>query len=246
MFLTDKNIIFLDEVESTNNYAKQLVGEKAENGTVVLAHFQTAGRGQVGNYWESERNKNLMFSAIIYPGFLEAGAQFMISKIVSLAIADVLKEETGDVFVKWPNDVYVGTKKIAGILIENTIKGSSLDSSVIGVGLNLNQEIFVSDAPNPISLKLLTGKRYLQTEMLNRICVKLNLFLELLRSGDFQQINASYLSSLFRYNEWSNFRRNGKEFTARILGVGVFGQLQLEDKEGQITEYMFKEVEFVI
>ncbi|HYQ56854.1 MAG TPA: biotin--[acetyl-CoA-carboxylase] ligase, partial [Draconibacterium sp.] len=131
MFLTDKNIILLSEVDSTNNYAKQLVAEKAHSGTVVLAQYQKNGRGQVGNFWESEAGKNLLFSLILYPAFLDAGKQFYISKVVSLALVEVLNECIIDVKIKWPNDIYVGDKKIAGILIENTMKGNKLESSVI-------------------------------------------------------------------------------------------------------------------
>ena len=142
MNINRHHIIVQDELESTNNYAKQLVSDKVEEGTVVLAQFQSKGRGQQGNYWESETGKNLLFSLILYPDFLEAEFQFSLSMLVSLAIVSVLDEETDEVQIKWPNDIYVGKLKIAGILIENTIKGSKLGSTIVGVGLNLNQEMF--------------------------------------------------------------------------------------------------------
>ena len=135
MNLTSKNLILLNEVESTNNYANQLVLSKAaEHGTVVLAQYQKKGRGQQGNFWESEFGKNMLASFIVFPQFLSAAKQFYFSKIVSLALVDFLKTETNEVSVKWPNDIYVRNKKIAGILIENSIKGSNLSSAVIGIG----------------------------------------------------------------------------------------------------------------
>uniref|UniRef100_UPI0032162319 biotin--[acetyl-CoA-carboxylase] ligase n=1 Tax=uncultured Draconibacterium sp. TaxID=1573823 RepID=UPI0032162319 len=246
MFLTDKNTIVLNEVDSTNNYAKQLIADKAVEGTVVLAHYQKRGKGQEGNFWESEANKNLLFSLILYPGFLDAGKQFFISKIVSLALVEVLKKEIKEVHIKWPNDIYVGNKKIAGILIENTIKGSWLDSTIIGIGLNLNQECFKSDAPNPVSLKQLTGKEYLVQVVLTEFFNCFNLLMDELMNGNFEMINKAYMAQLFRQKQWSLFRKDGNEFVARIVGIGEFGQLQLQKKSGEISEFLFKEVEFVI
>ncbi|MBK6281348.1 MAG: biotin--[acetyl-CoA-carboxylase] ligase [Draconibacterium sp.] len=159
--MTGKNTIFLTEVESTNNYANQLVLSKAaEHGTVVLAQYQKKGKGQQGNSWESEPGKNLLASIILFPDFLSAAKQFYLSKIASLSIVDFLKTETSGITIKWPNDIYIDNKKVAGILIENAIKGHNLSSSIIGIGLNLNQELFVTDAPNPVSLKQVSTKDY--------------------------------------------------------------------------------------
>jgi BirA family biotin operon repressor/biotin-[acetyl-CoA-carboxylase] ligase len=246
MFLTEKKIVAINEVDSTNNYAKQLIADKAQDGTVVLAHYQNSGKGQQGNFWESEAQKNLLFSLILYPGFLDAAKQFYISKAVSLALVEVLKNEKDNVAIKWPNDIYVGKKKIAGILIENSIKGVTLDSTIIGVGLNLNQEIFVSDAPNPISLKQLTGKDYHIESILNEFLTHFYRLFDKLKLECFNEIDKLYMDNLFRKKEWYLFREKGIEFEARISGIGDFGQLQLENKSGEILEFMFKEVEFVI
>lgn len=245
MFLTDQNIIVLKEVDSTNNYAKQLIADKVEEGTVVLAQYQNAGKGQQGNFWESTAGKNLLFSLILYPNFLAAGKQFYISKVVSLALVNILKKELENVTIKWPNDIYIGEKKVAGILVENSIKGSLLDSSIIGIGLNLNQETFTSDAPNPVSLKQITGKSYDVQLVLNEFYKECNLLLNDLKEAKFKSIDEAYFSSLFRNSTWSLFRKNGKKFEARIIGIGEFGQLQLEQKSGEISTFMFKEVEFV-
>ena len=246
MFLTNKNIIVLEEVDSTNNYAKQLIAKKEEEGTVVLSHFQHTGKGQQGNYWESEAGKNLLFSMLLYPGFLEAGKQFYLSKIISLAVVEWLKEEHDNVCVKWPNDIYVGEKKIAGILIEHAVKGAFLDHSIVGVGLNLNQELFMSDAPNPVSLKQLKKKEYDVQLVLQELINGFSFLYERLRQGNFEGIDKAYMESLFRKEGWHCFRKSGVDFEAQIQGIGEFGQLQLLERSGNFSEFMFKEVEFVI
>lgn len=247
MNLTSKNLILLNEVESTNNYANQLVLSKAaEHGTVVLAQYQKKGRGQQGNFWESEFGKNMLASLIVFPQFLTAAKQFYLSKIVSLALVDFLKTETNEVSVKWPNDIYVRNKKIAGILIENSIKAVNVSSAIIGIGLNLNQEKFISDAPNPVSLKLITGKDYILETVVRQISEYFFIWYEKLQAEYFNEIDTNYYNQLFRANEWSLFAKQGTQFEAKISGIGEFGQLILENRNGFISEYMFKEVEFVI
>jgi BirA family transcriptional regulator, biotin operon repressor / biotin---[acetyl-CoA-carboxylase] ligase len=242
----DENIVELNEVESTNNYASQLVSEKPEECTVVLAQFQNKGRGQRGNYWESEYGKNLLMSVILYPGFLPAEKQFYISKIVSLALAGILDNKVDEPQIKWPNDIYVDTKKVAGILIENAIKGAHLDYSIVGIGLNLNQEHFISDAPNPVSLKMLTGQNYDTREILNEFLTAFKHWYKTLKMGELSKIDSAYFNSLFGRNEWRQFRSENRAFEARIAGIGEFGKLQLENRSGEMMEYMFKEVEFVV
>lgn len=243
----DKTPIILAEVDSTNNYANRLIlSEAAEEGTVVLAHYQKKGRGQIGNHWESEAGRNLLYSIILYPQFLMTEHQFFISKVVSLGLLEFLKMETDDVAIKWPNDLYVGRKKIAGILIENAIKGKFMLHSISGIGLNVNQEIFLSNAPNPISLKQLTGKRYNVEEVADIITEKILFWYNKLKKGELDDIESAYLSHLFRFGEWSHFRKKEVEFEARITGIGDYGQLLLENRQGKTTSYMFKEVEFVL
>lgn len=242
-----KKIIVLSEVDSTNNYANRLIlSEAAEEGTVVLARFQNKGKGQQGNSWESEPGKNLLASIILFPEFLPAGKQFLISKAISLAILDFLKPETDQASIKWPNDIYIGKKKIAGILIENSVKGANLYSSIIGIGLNLNQEKFYSGAPNPVSLKQLTGRNYDEEEVISKIWDHFFEYYENLKQVEIDKIDTLYLNNLFRKNEWSLYRKENLQWEARIAGIGEFGQLQLENREGEIEEFMFKEVEFVI
>ncbi len=243
----NKNIVVLREVESTNNYATQLIlSNAAEEGTVVLTQFQKKGRGQLGNRWESEAGKNMLATIILYPQFLDAGKQFILSKIVSLSLVEFLGNKTDNVSIKWPNDIYVGNKKIAGILIENSIKGSTLFSSLLGIGLNLNQEKFLSDAPNPVSLKLITGKEYSIEIVLTEILESIFKWYKKLETGSFSEIDSAYFSQLFRVGEWSGYSKNKTVFEAKIIGIGEFGQLQLETRDGTVEEFMFKEVEFIL
>ena len=245
--MTSKNFIFLNEVESTNNYAKQLLlSKEAEDGTVVLAQDQKKGRGQVGNNWESENGKNLLASFIFFPDFLGAGKQFYLSKIVSLALVDFLNTEVNNTSIKWPNDIYIGEKKVAGILIENSIKGQNLESTIIGIGLNLNQENFYSDAPNPVSLKQITGNKYSAEEVVKILDIKIEEWFKKLKSGFLKEIDENYFKLIFRANQWGMYSKNGHKFEAKITGIGEFGQLVLTDRNGKSSEYMFKEIEFVI
>ncbi len=242
-----KKIIILNEVESTNNYASRLVlSDAADEGTVVLTQFQKKGRGQGKNSWESEAGKNLLASIILFPRFLSAGKQFLLSKIVSLGLVEFLERKTEGVSIKWPNDIYVGDKKIAGILIENTVKGSNLFSSVLGIGLNLNQMKFLSDAPNPVSLKQITGDSYeielVATEVLD-VVLK---WYKKGKAGSFAEIDSAYFSHLFMKNRWASYSKGGEFFEARIVGVGEFGQLHLEKRDGRVETFLFREVEFVL
>jgi BirA family biotin operon repressor/biotin-[acetyl-CoA-carboxylase] ligase len=245
MFLSGENIILLDEVESTNNYASQLVSDRVENGTVVLARFQNRGRGQAGNGWESESGKNLLMSMVLYPEFLDASRQFLISKIVSLALFDLLKDEVETLSVKWPNDLYIGSRKLAGILIEHAVKGIKLESTIVGIGLNLNQEHFESDAPNPVSLKQITGQDYLIVEIAKQFLVHFRRWYDVLQSGSYTSIDEAYFSVLFGKEEWRRYRDENGIFEGRITGVGEFGQLIIEDRSAHAVDYMFKSVEFL-
>jgi len=246
---TGKNIIILNDIDSTNNYANRLiVSKQAVEGTVVLAYNQKEGRGQHGSSWESEPGKNILMSIVLFPEFLAVENQFLISKIVSLALADFLKNEIDidNVSIKWPNDLYVGDKKIAGILIENSVQGRTIYSSVLGIGLNVNQEQFFSNAPNPVSLKKITGKNYDIEILAAKITDLIFEYYHKLKQGETDLINSRYFDKLFRKNIRCKFRKKGLEFEAIITGIGEFGQLQLKNKDGIVSEYMFKEVEYVI
>jgi len=170
-----------------------------------------------------------------------------LNKMVSLSILDFLKEKISDnrLSIKWPNDIYVDELKIAGILINNTISGSTLEASVIGIGLNINQELFISDAPNPVSLKMLTNNEYSIPECIDELCACLeNRYIQLKNNDD--QIDTDYLNSLFRFGKFHNYRYRDQNIKGKITGVDEFGKLILEKETSEILICDFKEIVFLI
>ncbi len=239
----------LEIIDSTNNYANhQLAEGVVTEGTVFLAEYQTSGKGQQYNSWESEKGKNLTFSLVLSPSFVEIIDQFVISKVVTLGMTDFLIRSGFDgVSIKWPNDLYVGNRKIAGILIENAIMGSVIASSVIGVGLNVNQEKFLSSAPNPVSMKMLTGKDYNLNETLSGLMKGIENWYAILDAGKVEIINAAYEQRMYRRNLWSQYRKeNGDSFEGKIQGVNEIGQLLIEDRQSHLSAFHFKEVAFIL
>jgi len=235
----------IDELGSSNNYAAtQLLTKRLPEGIIFVANSQVDGRGQVSNRWESEPNKNLTFSILLYPDFLEIMKQFEISKAISLGVVDFLKELTDHVSIKWPNDIYIGTKKVAGILIENSIRIDKISSCIVGIGLNINQKIFVSDAPNPVSLTHVTGLIYNLEESLSQLCQKIDVRYHQLRNGDFRQIDDDYIEMLYQLGNWSLYSDENGDFEGKIIGVDQIGRLMIEMRDGNIKKYHFKEVVF--
>jgi len=247
MLKPDKQLIILSNTDSTNNYAMQLIASnRASHGTVVLTHWQQQGKGQRGNSWESDPGRNLLLSIIVFPDFLMAEKQFYLSKITTLAIVDLVRDEVEDVTVKWPNDIYAGDKKLSGILIENIIQDNFIYASVVGIGLNVNQISFSREVPNPVSLKLITGRDYSVSNLTESLTEKFFQWYNKLESGGISDIDSAYLSNLYRKNTWAKFIRDGKVFEARITGIGEYGQLKTEDRRGSCSEHLFKEIEYVI
>lgn len=239
------SIMYYPEVDSTNTLAMRMLKTgKLSEGTVIRAGYQTGGRGQPGNNWESEEGKNLLISLVLYPEFLKPAEQFLISMSISLGICDFLREYHINCMIKWPNDIYAADEKIAGILIENAISGEKIINTVAGIGLNINQTYFKSGASNPASLKMLTGKEYDIEVCLNRLLPHLDRRYKRLISGKYQEIRKDYISSLYRYMEWHSFLGKGQIFTGRITAVNDSGLLQIEDRKGTIDEFAFREIEF--
>lgn len=240
-------IIFISSLTSTNTYAIRLLGsEKPQEGTIISTDFQSAGRGQPGNKWESEEGKNLLFSLILYPEMIKPQEQFFVSMAISLGINDFLSQQTADSSIKWPNDIYVGNDKIAGILIESSVMGEKVGYMVAGIGLNINQENFMSNAPNPVSLKQITGKDYVVGKCLEKLAAGLDKRYIELRDGKAKNIREDYISKLYRFNEWAMFRDNTGEFTGKITSVGSDGGLHVEKRSGKMMIYYFKEIEFIL
>lgn len=239
-------MIRLEEITSTNNYLRGLVGkEPLPEGSVVVTNFQTAGRGQVGNTWESEDGKNLMFSIILYPDFLPANRQFLISQITALSVKETLDEYVDDVTVKWPNDIYWRDRKICGMLIENDLSGRELYCSVLGIGININQREFLSDAPNPVSLTQITGLEYDREEILNKFRKRLyERYVDLIREKE-DDIRKDYRIALYRGSGFHPYRDADGLFEACIKEIEPTGHLVLELHNGELRRYAFKEVSVV-
>jgi BirA family biotin operon repressor/biotin-[acetyl-CoA-carboxylase] ligase len=204
-----------------------------------VAEFQTAGRGCGTNRWESERGKNLLFSMLIHPNDIAASRQFHISMAVSLAICEALGQYIGDLSIKWPNDIYWRNGKIGGILIEHTLQGTVIKDSIIGVGLNVNQRMFHSDAPNPVSVWQICERDTDREQLLRDILAAFDRLLG-------QDLRQQYLSQLYRRHGFHPYTDNNGAFMAELVDVEDSGYLVLRDDNGQKRRYAFKEVAFVI
>ena len=238
------NTFYTKQTHSTNVLLWEMIREKSlPEGFVVQTDFQTAGKGQVGNSWESEASRNLLFSMVLYPQRVTVDNQFLLSQLVSLGIKEALDEYTDGITVKWPNDIYWNDKKLVGILIENSLQGTKIKSSVIGIGLNVNQKVFVSNAPNPVSLLRITGKRQNRKLLLTKIRQNIQkLYTEL----SVTKIRAEYAEALYRKDGFYAYRANDETFQAKIISVHPDGQLELETEAGERKEFYFKEVSFVL
>lgn len=235
------SIIRLESVDSTNNYIKSLDATTSRTNLIVLADEQTCGRGSGHNKWESEKGKNLTCSILIHPTFMQPNRQFLLSMAISNAISDTIAGSS----IKWPNDIYVGDRKICGILIECKLQGNFIKDCIIGIGLNINQTIFLSDAPNPISLKSLTGKEYDKELILSQITENFLQQLNKLQNGNELDMRKQYMSRLYRKDGFHLFRDIQSIFSARIHKIEDNGRIILCDATGGFRTYGFKELEFL-
>jgi BirA family transcriptional regulator, biotin operon repressor / biotin---[acetyl-CoA-carboxylase] ligase len=239
-----KKLIKLSQISSTNSYVAAYTDVLPE-GSVVMALDQTAGRGLGGNKWASEPGKNLTFCIVLRPMFLQVSEQFYLSKIIALAVSDFVMLYTDRVSIKWPNDIYVGEKKISGILIEHSIEGSHIKQTIAGIGINLNQKEF-SGVPNPISLSLLTGAEYDLDEAVEAVCRIIEYRYGMLMNKDFRAIDDNYMAILFRYKEIARYSASGNPFEGKIIGVMPSGELMIQNKQGDVHKFWHKEVEYLI
>lgn len=249
----------LPEVQSTNTYLLDLLaqGTTLPDTTVIYTLRQTAGRGQMGNSWESEPDKNILFSMLLCPTFLPIREQFLLSQICSLGIVEALDElirtqhlqDEVKLSIKWPNDIYAGDGKLCGILIENRLMGGTLQHSVLGVGINVNQEKWIGNAPNPVSLKMLG----IQTDPLTVLDLVTKHIVEL--DNAFRDnkemanvIRERYMQRLYRKDGYYAYYDPAKDehFDAEIAGVDAQGPLMLRLPSGEVRSYWFKEVKFVL
>jgi BirA family transcriptional regulator, biotin operon repressor / biotin---[acetyl-CoA-carboxylase] ligase len=240
-------IIFISNLPSTNSHAAQLLKrEDPPEGTIIYTNYQSEGRGQGVNSWESEDGKNLLISIIFSPVMINPVDQFLISIIISLGICDFLKRYIPVCSIKWPNDIYVNNDKIAGILIENTIMGGKIENTIAGIGININQHKFTGDAPNPVSLGLITGMQYEIVDCVKQLASDIDKRYKELISGNHSLQRNEYVSMLYRHNEWCKFRDSNGSYTGRIKTVSDSGLLSIENQTGRISEYDYKEVEYII
>jgi len=226
--------MYIEQTNSTNTLLKELIA-KCQEPEFIYAGYQTAGRGQTGNSWESEKGKNLICSILLPPN----KNLYFLNIAVSVAILRLFEEP---LTIKWPNDIYWKDKKLAGILLENAIIGNEVKYTIAGIGLNVNQTKFTSDAPNPVSLKQISGKEYaidqLMQDLLDAIHAVLN--------EPEEAIWSEYKAHLYRREGYWPFADQNGAFEAQIEDVLPSGEIVLQDEAGQQRTYHFKQVRYVI
>ena len=251
-------ITWFDTIDSTNSEARRRA-ESAENGnidtmSVYGARFQTAGRGQRGNKWTSASGENLTFSILLYPGKggnpkVNAIGQFSLSIVSSLSVIDFLSSKNVQANIKWPNDIYVRNKKICGMLIENSLSGTEVSSSIIGIGINLNQTSFSPELMNPTSLYLITGTRNEPETALEEFLETFKENLCMLESEEnFDTLRNRYLDKLYRYGKEESYHDciNDEDFKGTIKGISEEGLLLMEMPDKSVRRFAFKELSYII
>ena len=252
--------IELDEVDSTNNFLRHLHTPDDRLMTLVTAEFQTAGRGADQNHWESAKGENLLLSLRVMPSNLPARRMFAISEVAALAVWKTLDaflppapcplphtppKGGREVSVKWPNDIYYGDSKVAGVLIENDLQGTRVLRSTIGIGININQRRFLSDAPNPRSLADIVGHDVDRRSVLEEFVSCFTHYYKQIETGREDALDAlheSYIKHLYRRGEEHSYSDKDGTFRATLIDVEPTGHLILQDTEGKHRRYAFKEV----
>jgi len=244
-----KNVIQLDVTPSTNDYVKQLCDKQAVlDGTVVYTTNQTAGRGQQGNTWQMEQNAGLALSYFLKPNFLPIEKQFYLNMAVSLAVREFCEHYTAlEVAIKWPNDILINQKKVAGILIENTIQGSKIAQTVVGIGINIKQRKFSSDLAHATSLAIECGNENIDFNIKSMLAV-MSAYLEKyylqLRQSNYQFLSKAYTTSLWRYHQTQDFYKGGQLLRGEITGIYKDGRIEI-DVNGKLQRYAMQEVKFI-
>jgi BirA family transcriptional regulator, biotin operon repressor / biotin---[acetyl-CoA-carboxylase] ligase len=234
----------MPECHSTNDEASRLIqAGNVMEGTTIVAQHQTAGRGQRGNTWISERGKNLTFSIVLKPVALPAKDQFYLNMAIALGVYDYLQENFKDpIKIKWPNDILIKGKKVCGILIENQVSGQQIQHSIVGVGLNVNQEKFSLE--NATSLRVLSGKEFQLEDVLECVLEKIESRYLLVREQLLDSISIAFTEVMYWLGEQHVFSTHGVEFTGMITGIDEIGRLKIQTSEGLRT-FGVKEVEFL-
>ena len=241
-----RRVIHLAETDSTNRYLHDFILSPDDGMTVVAADYQSAGRGQGTNHWESEAGKNLLFSVAVIPRNVPVARQFILSEAGALAVGDALAAYTDDITLKWPNDVYWRDRKISGTLIETSVSSEGLRKCIFGIGINVNQQTFHSDAPNPVSLAQIIGRETPLEELLEKTLRALEYYLDLIDRGESDAVSVLYHSRLYRRDGLFPYEDEKGVFRATIDHVEDDGHLILRDEQGCLRRYAFKEVQFII
>lgn len=242
----------LDEVTSTNDFLMNYRPFQERHITLVTAEFQTAGRGSGQNHWESQRGKNLLFSLLTHPRHILAERMFVLSEVLALAIqaamrpSPIMGGDGGGLLIKWPNDIYYGDQKLCGMLIENELRGTVVERCVMGVGVNVNQTEFASDAPNPISLAQILGHEIERRFVLERVMEYFTRYYSWTEQGRADELHQMYLGHLYGKDEKRHFIDKEGEFQGTIVDVEPTGHLIIVDEKGKKRRYAFKEVQYVI
>ena len=239
-----KKVVFLSQCHSTNDELIELVRKSSEpEGTRVHTNHQTGGKGQRGNVWLAESGKNILMSVLLRPGFLAPQDQFYLNLIVGLAIVDTLKKYSkAEIQLKWPNDVYLNGKKVSGVLIENNLRGNSIESSVAGIGLNVNQQGF--GIASATSLAMEDGHQFDRDEVIETLLCCLEKWYLNLENGKHDSIQDEYHKILMWRGETRNFKSASEEFEGEITGIDKCGRLAI-NVNGVLKTFGIKEVEFV-
>lgn len=239
-----KKIIQIESVDSTNNYIANLMNVgKIQHGTVILAEEQKNGKGQRGSKWLSNPGENLIFSMFLDTATLSVNHQFLLTEFVSVSVCNVLRKVGVDSVIKWPNDIFVNKKKIAGILIENQIKGSYLNGTIVGIGLNVNQ-IHFGDL-NATSIKIEKGVFFLVQEFVFLLLHEMNTNWDLIQESNFKILEQQYLNHLWLLNQKSIYTDKNGEFEGIVEGVDENGKLIIK-RDDSFFRYDLKEISFVI
>lgn len=239
-------IIRLEETDSTNSFLRSLSPRPAAEVVVAVADYQSAGRGQGSNSWESSRGENLLASISVCPKGIKATQQFCLSVAGALAVKDVLDAFVDDVSLKWPNDVYVSDRKISGTLIETRLVGDEIRECIFGVGININQQEFHSDAPNPVSLRNILGHSVDVESVLQSLILAFENRYTALLNGEKERQMSEYRASQYRRSGIFEYEDRSGRFMAEYVSVADNGILTLRDDRGKERKYAFKEVKYVI
>ncbi len=250
----DYLLLEVDKTDSTNLHVREMAQlEETANGhsvapvVVLSTDYQTAGRGQGTNSWESEQGKNLLFSVLIHPTMVPVQRQFLLSMMGALALKEALEAYVSeDITLKWPNDIYWKNKKISGTLIETSLSRGHIKDCVFGVGLNVNQTSFSTALPNPVSLCQIMGHDVDRKELLDCVMKSFVKYYKLMGEGGYADISALYHEALYRKHGFFAYQDQNGTFEGAIVEVEDCGHLVLRDREGHIREYALKDVQFII